>query len=68
MDILEKYFQKFSVTLSFFATGLKNFKALFRKKIFGKFLKLPKFLKINTTKISGYMVIKGYRCLINYAY
>jgi len=31
---------------SFFATGLKNFKAPFRKKIFRKFLKLPKFSKI----------------------
>jgi len=42
MDISEKYFRN----LSFFATGLKNFKAPFHKKIFGKFLKFPKFPKI----------------------
>jgi len=41
-----KIFSKFSVIFSFFATGLKNFKALFCKKIFRKFLKFPKFPKI----------------------
>jgi len=46
MDISEKIFSKFLVIFFFFATGLKNFKALFCKKIFGKFLKCPKFPKI----------------------
>jgi len=39
-------FSKFSVIFSFFAKGLKNFKAPFRKKNFGKFLKFPKLPKI----------------------
>jgi len=38
-------FENFGI-FSFFATGLKNLKAPFRKKIFGEFLKFPKFPKI----------------------
>jgi len=41
-----KIFLKFSDIFSFLATGLKNFKAPFHKKIFGKFLKFLKFPKI----------------------
>jgi len=45
MNILEKYFQNFQSSFSFFATGSKTLKHHFIKK-FGKFLKFPKFLKI----------------------
>jgi len=44
-----KYFQIFWF-FSFFAAGLKNFKAPFYKKNFGKFLKFLKFLKIKFYK------------------
>jgi len=44
--IFQKIFSKFSGIFSFLATGSKNFKAPFWKKIFRKFLKFPKFPKI----------------------
>jgi len=41
-----KIFLKFLVIFSFFATGLKSFKAPFCKNFFGKFLKFLQFPKI----------------------
>jgi len=63
MNISEKYFQNFWLSFSFFATGLKNFKTLFHKKNFGKFLKFLKFPKIKfyeNFQLHGILLLIGF--------